>query len=78
MSAPANTSETLGHNAGARIAAFAGLLRQNGFLVGLAESRDALAVLASPVASRAATLKPALRAFVLRHPGGLAALRCLV
>ena len=37
-------------------------MRQKDSHVGLAESRDALAVLASPVAGRAATLKPALRA----------------
>ena len=46
----------------ARIAAFANLLRANGFAVGLAESRDALAVLASPAGSRPVHLKPALRA----------------
>ncbi len=36
----------------ARIAAFANVLRANGFAVGLAESRDALAVLASPAGRR--------------------------
>ena len=46
----------------ARIAAFANLLRANGFAVGLAESRDALAVLASPAGRRPTHLKPALRA----------------
>jgi uncharacterized protein with von Willebrand factor type A (vWA) domain len=46
----------------AKIAAFASLLRANGFAVGLAESHDALAVLASPAGRRPATLKPALRA----------------
>ena len=46
----------------ARIAAFANVLRANGFAVGLAESRDALAVLASPAGWRSALLKPALRA----------------
>jgi uncharacterized protein with von Willebrand factor type A (vWA) domain len=45
----------------AKIAAFANLLRANGFAVGLAESRDALAVLASPAGRRISTLKPALR-----------------
>ena len=45
-----------------RIAAFANVLRANGFAVGLAESRDALAVLASPAGRRPALLKPALRA----------------
>ncbi len=46
----------------AKIAAFAGVLRANGFAVGLAESRDALAVVASPAGRRPALLKPALRA----------------
>jgi len=46
----------------ARIAAFAGLLRENGFAIGLAESRDALAVLASEPARRLSSLKAALRA----------------
>ena len=38
------------------------LLRDNGFKVGLAETRDALAILASPAAARPSSLKPALRA----------------
>jgi uncharacterized protein with von Willebrand factor type A (vWA) domain len=37
-------------------------LRDNGFRVGLAETGDALSVLASPAARRATSLKPALRA----------------
>jgi uncharacterized protein with von Willebrand factor type A (vWA) domain len=45
-----------------RLAGFARTLRDNGFKVGLAETRDALAILASPAAARAATLQPALRA----------------
>jgi uncharacterized protein len=45
-----------------RVAGFARTLRDNGFKVGLAETRDALAILASPAAARAATLQPALRA----------------
>jgi uncharacterized protein with von Willebrand factor type A (vWA) domain len=44
-----------------KLAGFAHSLRDNGFKVGLAETRDALAILASPAASRAASLKPALR-----------------
>src|SRR5580658_766524 len=46
----------------AKIVAFAKLLRANGFAVGLAETRDALVVLASPAGRRPASLKPALRA----------------
>jgi uncharacterized protein with von Willebrand factor type A (vWA) domain len=45
-----------------RLAGFARTLRDNGFKVGLAETRDALAVLVSPAAARPRTLKPALRA----------------
>jgi uncharacterized protein with von Willebrand factor type A (vWA) domain len=45
-----------------RVAGFVHTLRDNGFKVGLAETRDALAILASPAAARSATLKPALRA----------------
>ncbi len=45
-----------------RLAGFARTLRDNGFHVGLAETRDALDILTSPVALKAASLKPALRA----------------
>src|ERR1700739_3238759 len=45
-----------------RLAGFACTLRDNGFRVGLAETRDALRVLASPAGLRAASLKSALRA----------------
>jgi uncharacterized protein with von Willebrand factor type A (vWA) domain len=45
-----------------RLAGFARTLRDNGFKVGLAETRDALAILASPAATRPTSLKPALRA----------------
>ena len=44
-----------------RLAGFARTLRDNGFRVGLAETRDALQVLASPAALRPTSLKPALR-----------------
>jgi uncharacterized protein with von Willebrand factor type A (vWA) domain len=53
---------SLGARSAERIAAFANVLRANGFALGLAESRDALAVLASPAGRRPALLKPALRA----------------
>jgi uncharacterized protein with von Willebrand factor type A (vWA) domain len=49
-------------NARGRLAGFSRTLRDNGFRVGLAETRDALAVLASPAALQASSLKPALRA----------------
>jgi uncharacterized protein len=45
-----------------RLADFARTLRDNGFKVGLAETGDALAILAGPLAVRPSTLKPALRA----------------
>jgi uncharacterized protein with von Willebrand factor type A (vWA) domain len=45
-----------------RLAGFARTLRDNGFRVGLAETRDALQVLASLAALRPTSLKPALRA----------------
>ena len=45
-----------------KLAGFARTLRDNGFKVGLAETRDALTVLAGPPGARAATLRPALRA----------------
>ena len=45
-----------------RLASFARTLRQNGFRIGLAETRDALSVLASPLATRPSRLQSALRA----------------
>jgi uncharacterized protein len=45
-----------------RLAGFARTLRDNGFKVGLAETQDALRVLASHAARRPDSLKPALRA----------------
>jgi uncharacterized protein len=54
--------ESIGTPARRRLAGFARTLRDNGFRVGLAETRDALAVLASPAALRPTSLKPALRA----------------
>jgi uncharacterized protein with von Willebrand factor type A (vWA) domain len=53
---------TLGDAPARRLAGFARTLRDNGFKIGLAETRDALTILASPAAARAATLQPALRA----------------
>ena len=45
-----------------KLAGFARTLRLNGFKVGLAETRDALAVLASPAVSQPTLLQPTLRA----------------
>jgi len=55
-------SELLGSPTRRRLAGFARTLRDNGFKVGLAETGDALAILAAPVAAKPASLKPALRA----------------
>jgi uncharacterized protein len=54
--------EAIGAGMRRRLAGFARTLRDNGFAVGLAETRDALAILASPAALRPALLQPALRA----------------
>jgi uncharacterized protein with von Willebrand factor type A (vWA) domain len=52
----------IGAPARRRLAGFARTLRDNGFRVGLAETGDALVVLASPAALKPTSLKPALRA----------------
>jgi len=61
------TQRAVGSNAQAlgtrrRLVGFARTLRDNGFGVGLAETRDALQILASPAATKPSALKPALRA----------------
>jgi uncharacterized protein with von Willebrand factor type A (vWA) domain len=53
--------QTVGAGMRRRLAGFTRTLRDNGFAVGLAETRDALSILASPAAMRPAMLKPALR-----------------
>lgn len=53
--------ETIGAAMRERLAGFVRTLRDSGFAVGLAETRDGLAILASPAAMRASSLKPALR-----------------
>jgi uncharacterized protein len=55
------SEEGIGPGMRRRLAGFARTLRDNGFHVGLAETRDALNVLASPAAMRSALLKCALR-----------------
>ncbi len=59
---PPQDDGTIGLATRRRLAGFARILRDNGFRVGLAETRDALAVLASPAAVRASSLQSALRA----------------
>src|SRR6266705_2207654 len=62
MAAPAiHENEGIGAGTRRRLAGFVRTLRDNGFAVGLAETRDALAILASPMAVRPSLLKPALR-----------------
>ncbi len=53
---------TIGSGMRRRLAGFVRTLRDNGFAAGLAETRDALAVLSSPLAARPSSLQPALRA----------------
>jgi len=53
---------SIGAGARRRLAGFSRTLRDNGFRVGLTETRDALAIMASPAAVRPSLLKPALRA----------------
>jgi uncharacterized protein len=62
MIAASHRDDTIGAPARHRLAGFARILRDNAFKVGLAETRDALAVLASPAAARPASLKGAFRA----------------
>ncbi|QBR71172.1 carbon monoxide dehydrogenase [Beijerinckiaceae bacterium] len=45
-----------------RLVAFVQVLRNNGFATGFAETRDALALLADPIAQRSGRLRPAFRA----------------
>jgi len=52
----------IGPGARRRLAGFVRTLRDNGYGVGLAETRDALKVMASPAADQRETLQPALRA----------------
>ena len=55
-------SESLGAPARRRLAGFGKTLRNNGFRIGLAETRDALTILTSPAAIQPALIRPALRA----------------
>src|SRR5262245_41168877 len=53
--------ESIGAGSRRRLAGFARTLRDNGFKVGLTETRDALVILGSPAGTRRSELKPALR-----------------
>ena len=60
--AAVRSSEAVGEAIRRRLAGFVRTLRDNGFAVGLAETRDALSILASPAAARLSLLQPAFRA----------------
>src|SRR5262252_5609599 len=60
--APSEPYDGVGVAALQRLAGFSRTLRDNGFRVGLAETRDALSILASPAAARPSALRPTLRA----------------
>ncbi len=55
-------STPVGESLRLRLAGFVRTLRDNDFTIGLAETRDAMAILASPAADRSSSLRPALRA----------------
>ena len=59
---PASGEPSLGPATRRRLAGFVRTLRDNGFKVGLAETADALSILAQPLAARPSALKVALRA----------------
>lgn len=59
-----DAADAIGPPARRRLAGFMRTLRDNGFAVGLAETRDALTVLVSPAAARPESLRPALRALL--------------
>ena len=61
VAAPRDNPDPIGAAAARHLADFARTLRDNGFRIGLGETRDALAILASSVATRTSSLKPALR-----------------
>jgi uncharacterized protein with von Willebrand factor type A (vWA) domain len=61
MTALAQSADAIGPAMRRRLAGFVHTLRDNGFAVGLSETRDALAILSSPLAARLSSLQPALR-----------------
>jgi len=64
MPAASSSNDGLGSGARRRLAGFTRTLRDNGFRIGLAETRDAALLLASPAATRPSSLKPALRSLL--------------
>src|SRR6476619_552928 len=62
------SGDGIGEPARRRLAGFVRTLRDNGFKIGLAETGDALEMLAAPLAVRPSTHKPAVRSlFCARH-----------
>jgi uncharacterized protein with von Willebrand factor type A (vWA) domain len=62
MSALLRSDAELGQSARERLGRFVRTLRDNGYTIGLAETRDALIVMSGPSAARPSRLRPALRA----------------
>lgn len=67
--APATEAESVGLAMRRQLAGFLRNLRDNGFTLGLGEARDALRILASPVAKRPSSLRPALKALCVATRG---------
>jgi len=68
MSAVRKAEDDLGAMMRAKLSGFVAVLRDNGFVIGLAETRDALGVMSSASAARPSRFRPALRAlFCSRH-----------
>lgn len=68
MGALRKTETELGEMMRAKMSGFVATLRDNGFVVGLAETRDALGVMSGASAARPSRFRPALRAlFCSRH-----------
>jgi len=61
VGAVSTSGDGIGEPARRRLTGFVRTLRDNGFKIGLAETGDALEMLAAPLAVRPSTLKPALR-----------------
>ena len=55
------SAKTIGEASRQKLSGFITTLRDNGFIVGLAEARDALNILIGPAAARPSSLRPALR-----------------
>ena len=55
------SAKTIGEASRQKLSGFITTLRDNGFIVGLAEARDALNILSGPAAARPSSLRPALR-----------------